>query len=201
LLILPSLVTNLWQLRPLAGISAMARRLAGMQFGIVAGTLGGAWCFGAPSGAGATVALGIALVAYAAWGLSGRALRLAPEAPRWLGPAAGLLTGAVTAVTGVFVIPAVVYLQALELSRDELIQAMGLSFTTSTLALGLALAGQPGLSTQVGTASLAMLVPALAGMGAGQWLRERLSVRVFRRAFFIGLALLGVGMAVRGLWP
>ena len=48
---------------------------------------------------------------------------------------AGAATGVVTAATGVFVIPAVPYLQALDLGREDLVQALGLSFTVSTLAL------------------------------------------------------------------
>lgn len=197
LLIAPSFVTNVWQLQPWAGVFPMLRRLAGMQLGIVAGTLLGAWCFGAPAGAGAMLALGLALAGYAAWALAGRPIELPARHERWLGPLVGAVTGAITALTGVFVLPAVVYLQALRLSRDELIQAMGLSFTSSTIALGLALAGQGGYSTPWVGASLAMLVPALAGMALGQRLRQRLSVAVFRRCFFIGLALLGVYMVAR----
>jgi len=199
LLIVPSLVTNLWQLQPWANVLAMLRRMAGMQVGIVAGTLLGAWCFGAPAGSGAMLALGLALAGYAAWGLLGRPLALAARHEAWLGPVVGALTGVVTALTGVFVLPAVIYLQALRLSRDELIQAMGLSFTSSTLALGVALAGQGGYATPWAGASLAMLVPALAGMVLGQRLRRRISVTVFRRCFFIGLALLGLSMAGREL--
>jgi uncharacterized membrane protein YfcA len=199
LLIVPSLVTNLWQMRPVAGLGRILRRLGGMQAGIVVGTLGGAWCFGAPAGAGSAVALGLALCGYAAWGLLGRPLQLPARHEAWLGPVVGALTGCVTALTGVFVIPAVVYLQAIQLSRDELIQAMGLSFTTSTVALGLALAGQHGYSAPVVGASLALLMPALLGMAAGQWLRMRLSVVVFRRSFFAGLAALGAYMVAREL--
>jgi uncharacterized membrane protein YfcA len=199
LLVVPSLVTNLWQLQPWYSVVPMLRRLAGMQLGIVAGTLLGAWCFGAPAGSGAMLALGLALAGYAAWGLLGRSLALPARHEAWLGPVVGALTGAVTALTGVFVLPAVVYLQALRLPRDELIQAMGLSFTSSTLALGVALAGQGGYSTPWVGASLAMLVPALAGMALGQRLRQRISVAVFRRCFFIGLALLGLYMAGREL--
>ncbi|MDN8618421.1 sulfite exporter TauE/SafE family protein [Variovorax ginsengisoli] len=199
LLIAPSLVTNLWQLQPWSGVMVMLRRLAGMQLGIVAGTLLGAWCFGAPAGSGAMLALGLALAGYAAWGLLGRSLALPARHEAWLGPVVGALTGAITALTGVFVLPAVVYLQALRLPRDALIQAMGLSFTSSTLALGLALAGQGGYSMPGAGASLAMLVPALAGMALGQRLRQRISVAVFRRCFFIGLALLGLYMAGREL--
>jgi hypothetical protein len=87
------------------------------------------------------LAVGLALAGYAAWGLLGRSLVLPARHEAWLGPVVGALTGAITALTGVFVLPAVVYLQALRLPRDELIQAMGLSFTSSTLALGLALLG------------------------------------------------------------
>lgn len=199
LLIAPSLVTNLWQLRPWASVLGMLRRLGGMQLGIVGGTLLGAWCFGAPAGSGAMLALGLALAAYAAWGLLGRPLDLPARHEAWLGPLAGALTGAITALTGVFVLPAVVYLHALRLSRDELIQAMGLSFTSSTFALGFALAGQGGYSAPWVGASLAMLVPALAGMALGQRLRLRLPVPVFKRCFFIGLALLGLYMVGREL--
>lgn len=198
LLIVPSLVTNVWQLRPWPSVAPIARRLGGMQLGVVAGTLAGAWWFGAPAGAGATIALGVALAAYAAWGLLGRSMHVSVDSERWLGPLTGALTGAVTALTGVFVLPAVVYLQALSLSRDELIQAMGLSFTTSTVALAVALAGQHGYSKPLAGASVAMLVPALCGMAAGQWVRSRLSVQIFRRCFFVGLALLGAYMVVRG---
>ena len=42
-----------------------------------------------------------------------------------------------------------------------------------------------------------MLLPGLAGMAAGQWLRERLSPAVFKRCFLIGLGLLGAYMAAR----
>lgn len=199
LLIVPSLVTNVWQLRPWATLRRIARRLGGMQAGVVAGTLAGAWAFGAPAGAGATVALGLSLVCYAVWGLVARPLNLPARHERWLGPLAGVLTGGITALTGVFVLPAVVYLQSLALSRDELIQAMGLSFTTSTVALGLALAGQDSYSTPLLGASLAMLVPAIAGMAIGQWVRMRLPVPVFKRCFFVGLALLGAYMVLREL--
>ncbi|VTU19284.1 Sulfite exporter TauE/SafE [Variovorax sp. SRS16] len=199
LLIVPSLVTNVWQLRPWPALGPVWRRVGAMQAGIFAGTLGGALLFGAPAGAWAMVALGIALIGYAAWGLAARPLHVSAGRERWLGPAAGALTGVVTAFTGVFVVPAVAYLQALNMTRDELIQAMGLSFTTSTVALGIALAGHGSYSGSLIGESLAMLVPALTGMAAGQWIRSRLSLATFRRCFFVGLILLGAYMVARQL--
>jgi hypothetical protein len=111
----------------------------------------------------------------------------------------GLTTGLVTGGTGVLVIPAVPYLQALGLEKDELVQALGLSFTVSTLALaaGLALRGAFHLD-DLASSALAIL-PALAGMWAGQIIRGRVSAATFRRWFLIGLLLLGAEMLSRPL--
>ncbi|MEQ4617185.1 MAG: sulfite exporter TauE/SafE family protein [Corticimicrobacter sp.] len=194
LLVLPSLVTNVWQLRPWSTVPPLLRRLMPMQIAVCAGTLAGAWLLGAPAGTWAALALGATLVIYAAWGLAGLQPSLPASAERWAGPLVGLVTGLITAATGVFVIPAVPYLQSLRLGRDGLIQAMGISFTVSTLALGLGLYlnGRYPLTT-LGH-SLLMLLPALVGMSAGQHLRSLLSPAVFRRCFMLSLILLGAYM-------
>ena len=61
-----------------------------------------------------------------------------PSAPKlWepiLSPVVGAITGLTTAATGVFVIPAVPYLQAIGFEKEELVQALELSFTVSTMA-------------------------------------------------------------------
>lgn len=199
LLIVPSLVTNIWQTGPRATFKPVLRRIGGMQAGIVAGTLGGALWLGVPGGEWASVALGVALVAYALWGLTGRQLHVPPGRERWLGPVVGAATGLVTAVTGVFAMPAVPYMQALGFQRDALIQAMGISFTTSTVVLALGLMGNGEYPVSALGGSIAMLLPAVSGMALGTWLRKRLPVEVFRRCFLAGLALLGLYMVARAL--
>jgi len=199
LLIIPSLVTNVWQIRPLGALGGLLRRLASMQVGVCAGTLLGAWRFGAPAGSWAMVSLGVALVAYAAWGLAGAQVAVRPRDEAWLGPLVGALTGVVTAATGVFVIPAVPYLQALGLRRDELIQAMGISFTVSTVALAVGLYANGRYSGAAAGASLLMLLPALLGMQLGQMLRDRLSPALFRKCFLASLVLLGLHMIAQEL--
>lgn len=197
LLIVPSLVTNVWQIRPWGALGPMLKRIAPMQLGVCLGTFTGAWIFGAPAGAWATVALGAALIGYAVWGFSGARMSVGPGKERWLGPVIGAATGLVTAATGVFVIPAVPYLQALALERDELIQAMGVSFTASTVALAIGLYFNARYSTASLGASVLMLLPALAGMAAGNRLRQKLSPPMFRRCFLGSLILLGVYMIAR----
>jgi len=196
LLVVPSLVTNIWQTRPWATWRPMLRRIGYMQCGVCLGTLGGAWLFGAPDGAGATVALGVALMGYAAWGLAGASISVPPATEFWLGPLVGAITGLLTAATGVFVIPAVPYLQALGLRRDALVQAMGISFTVSTVALAVGLSFNASFSrATLGTSAL-MLLPALGGMYIGQLLRQRLSPALFRQCFLGSLAALGLYMVM-----
>jgi uncharacterized membrane protein YfcA len=107
----------------------------------------------------------------------------------------GLVTGLITAATGVFVIPAVPYLQALNLERDQLIQALGLSFTVSTVALAINLGQGGAFGSSVAGASAVVLLPALLGMGIGTWVRSKVKAQTFRRCFFAGLLLLGLHLA------
>ena len=197
LLIVPSLVTNLWQLKPWGALGPVLKRIAPMQVGIVIGTLAGAWALGAPSGTWASMALGIALIAYAVWTLAGVNLSVKPGTETWLGPVIGALTGVVSSATGVFVIPAVPYLQALGLTRDELMQAMGISFTVATLALAATLSVSAHYSAATLVTSALALLPALAGMAAGERLRKVLSPLLFKRIFMGALLLLGAQMVAR----
>lgn len=197
LLIVPSTVTNLWQLAAGGHLRALLRRLWPMQLMIFIGTLLGSVWLGIDSGAWAAHALGAALLVYALYGLCRRPAP-GPRHERWLGPLCGLVTGIITAATGVFVIPAVPYLQALGLHREQMVQALGLSFTVSTLALAVGLAGQGALGGEALVASLVVLIPALLGMWLGQCLRQRISAVLFKRCFFIGLALLGAHLALNG---
>lgn len=207
-LLLPSLVTNVVQMRPMPSLWPLLRRLGWMQLGIVAGTVCGMLWWG-PVGeaAVARTALGVALVVYALWGLWGPDLQLPKRHQAWLGLLCGLLTGGITALTGVFVVPAVAFLQSLALGRQALMQAMGLCFTVSTLALGagMALAQGPGHAASSWTGwgatalvSALMLLPALAGMAWGERLRQSLSPQVFKRVLMLGLLALGIYMCARG---
>lgn len=199
LLVLPSLVTNLWQMLRGSHLRALAKRLWPMMMGVCLGVgLGHGWM--ATPGGQAMLWLGLSLVVYALAGLAG--LRLPPPRPRHETAASGMvgtLTGLLTAATGVFVLPAVPWLQALGLSKDEMAQALGLSFTVSTLALAVTLAGSRHLNADSATQSLLMLLPALLGMWLGQRLRDELSQQAFRAFFMGGLLLLG-GWLVWQAW-
>lgn len=199
LLIVPSFVTNVWQLLAGPAFGPLVRRLWPMMLAICTGTmLSAAWLASGDTGA-TTMGLGVALVIYAAYTLFARQLHVPARTEPWLSPLIGGATGVVTGGTGVLVIPAVPYLQALGLSRDDLVQALGLSFTVSTVALAVGLGAHGAFVPETMGLSLLALAPALTGMWAGQRLRNRISPAVFRRVFLSFLLVLGAEMALRPL--
>jgi uncharacterized membrane protein YfcA len=161
--------------------------------GVVVGTLAGTGLLTGSHAGQAATALGVLLVLYAVLGLTSVRFSIAPAAEWWLGPLIGALTGLATAATGVFAIPAVPYLGALNLDKEDMIQALGLSFTVSTIALAAGGAFDFGGCRRFNRRACARLL----GMAAGGAMRGRFSEQTFRRVFFGGLLVLGAHLASR----
>ncbi|MGP9677423.1 MULTISPECIES: sulfite exporter TauE/SafE family protein [Halomonas] len=199
LLVLPSLVTNVWQLFSGPSITQLMQRLWPMMLCICLGTIAGAALLVRVDPLWSGFGLGIALIVYAGYTLLAPAFSVSTFLERWLSPVIGLITGVVTGATGVFVMPAVPYLASLNMSREEFVQALGLSFTISTLALALGLFAHDAFQvSQLGTSALA-IIPALIGMWAGQYVRMRISPQRFRQCFLLFLIVLGLELASRPL--
>ena len=106
-----------------------------------------------------------------------------------------MITGVISAATGVQVIPSMPFMQAIGMEKDELVQALGVFFTTATLALAFNL-------TTAGLLTAANALPgavgdggAFAGMFIGQAVRTRMQPEAFRRWFLIAMILLGLYLA------
>jgi hypothetical protein len=129
LLIIPSFVTNVWQLLAGPNIAALASRLGLMMVGIVVGMIAGSWL----------------------------------------------------------------------MTKEDLIQALGLSFTVSTIALAIGLAKDGAFQSGDVLSSCLAVPPALLGMWCGQRMCRRVSPSAFRRYFLICLLILGVQLLLRPL--
>jgi hypothetical protein len=196
ILLVPSIVTNIFQMARGGAFVVLCRRL---------------WLFLALLAVGCVVASGAVAVVDAMWlsGLLGLSIVLyailglaTPPWPNpgareaWLGPVVGGTTGLLTGLTGSFVMPSVPYLQALGLARDHLVQAMGITFMVATLALAAGLGGRGLVSVEIASVSAVATIPALVGLWSGGKLRGRLSDRVFRKALFGTLLLMGIWVVV-----
>ncbi|WP_213071654.1 sulfite exporter TauE/SafE family protein [Acinetobacter haemolyticus] len=193
LLIVPSMVTNIWQLFAEGHVLAFIRRFWSLLLGIVIGSV---WSFlptlNQSHGQSSELLLGSMLAIYGLYGLCVNKLPQLTAHERWLSPVIGYLGGAVTVATGVIIIPVVPYLQSLQLKRDELVQALGLTFTVSTICLAVFLHHNPmsGVVLDYRLSILALLA-ALIGMWFGKKIRYQLDEQKFRRIFFMGLVTLG----------
>lgn len=200
LLLVPSFVTNLWQAA--VGGNGRVVLLRIWPF-LVAATITvwlGATALTRIDLSLLSALLGALLVAYSVLSLTGIRPSITTRQEIWIGPVIGAANGILTGMTGSFVVPGVMFLQAIGLSRDMLIQAMGLLFTASTIALALALQDNNLLTVQLGTLSLAALVPAAIGMIFGQRIRQALSERRFRQIFFIALLILGAYIITNSIY-
>jgi uncharacterized membrane protein YfcA len=200
LLIAPSIVTNVWQMLAGPHFLALVRRLAPMLIGVAAGAWLARGILTGPNVKVAALGLGLSLIAFGLFGLSSIRFSISRQTETWLGPIVGVLTGAIMAATGIFVIPALPYLQAMGFEKDDLVQALGLHFTFSTLVLAAVLFYGGAFEMSVAGTSLLLVVPALIGMIVGQWVRSRVSVNAFRICLFVGLLLLGIQLTVRNLF-
>lgn len=199
LLLVPSFATNLWQ--ALVGGHGMVilRRLWPFLL-LATGTVWiGAMALTRVDLELLSALLGILLITYATMNLAGYRLTIDSRREGWVGSFAGAANGILTGMTGSFVVPGVMFLQAIGLPRDILVQAMGILFTVSTVALAAALQGNSLLTVELGTMSAASLLPAVLGMVVGQRIRHRLPEGTFQRVFFASLLLLGAYIVVSAL--
>jgi uncharacterized membrane protein YfcA len=202
LVVVPSLVTNVWQFLSGQNWIVVARRIWPMLVAIGLTTWASAGLMTSHGEVRAVTWLGVALVFYTVIGLAKIRISIPKKHEGWLSPVMGVATGIVTGATGVFVIPSVPYLQALGLGKDDLVQALGLSFTMSTLALAAGLASRGAFQMSQAGGSTLCIAPALIGMAIGQVIRAKVNPAAFHLVFFACLLLLGGDLIARSiLWP
>lgn len=199
ILVIPSLVTNLWLLAVGPNIMRLLVRFGLMLSALFFGSICGVILLTNLSRTMANMTLGTVLIAYGIFGLRAATFSVTPRWQRWLSPLVGLSTGLLSGATGLALIPAVPYLNSIQLDKNDLIQTLGLTFTVSTLgiAVGLAMNGQYQVSAAGN--SIFAIFPALGGMFIGQAVRNRMKPEVFRYWFFIGIITFGAYMVLRTL--
>lgn len=192
LIVVPSLATNVLQCWGPFG-RQLVRRLWPLWLCVFVG----AWWSPLPPvdrASEARALLGAVLLVYGAWGLFRPSLPSPGRHERWASPLVGYVSGVLTAATGVFVMPLTPYLQAMGLERDQLVQALGISFTICTIALASRLAGETVASATLSWPGLAALGASILGLGLGTRVRKRIDRAHFQRVLFAVFAILGAVM-------
>ena len=198
-LILPALATNAIQAVTGGSFLEIVRRTwAFILVAFVCTWLGAGILAGSASPAFAAL-LGLVTATYAGISLATPQIVMPKNWESILSPSLGCVAGFLTGFTGTFVVPGVMYLQSLGFSRNKLIQAMGILFASSSIALGVSLGGHDLISGNLAILSAIALIPAFFGMYIGFKIRNRLNDRQFRRIFLVSLLILGIYIMARSL--
>jgi uncharacterized membrane protein YfcA len=200
IVIVPAIVTNIWQTFVGPYLRDIIRRLWPLMVGTVIGIWLNSGMLTGPYARYGTIVLGVLLVIYAIIGLSTFSFKVAPANEGWIGGIVGLITGVVSAATGVQVIPSMPFMQAIGMEKDELVQALGVFFTVATLALAFNLTAAGLLSAATALPGAVAMAAAFAGMFVGQAVRSRMQPEVFRRWFLFAMILLGLYLAASAVY-
>jgi uncharacterized protein len=195
IVIVPAIVTNIWQTFVGPYLRDIVRRLWPLMIGTVFGIWLNAGMLTGPYAPYAPIVLGLLLVIYAIVGLSKFNFHVARRHEKWIGGIVGVVTGMISATTGVQVIPSMPFMQAIGMEKDELVQALGVFFTVATLALAFNLTAAGLLNAATALPGAVAMACAFAGMFIGQAVRSRLQPDAFRRWFLIAMILLGIYLA------
>ncbi|MCS3452988.1 MULTISPECIES: sulfite exporter TauE/SafE family protein [Bradyrhizobium] len=195
IVIVPAIVTNIWQTFVGPYLRDIIKRLWPLMLGTVAGIWINAGLLTGPYAAYGTVVLGVLLVIYAIVGLSRFSFKVARRDEKWIGGIVGVITGLISAATGVQVIPSMPFMQAIGMEKDELVQALGVFFTTATVALAFNLTASGLLTAATALPGAVAMAASFTGMFIGQAVRTRMHPEAFRRWFLISMILLGIYLA------
>jgi len=199
IIVVPTVVTNVWQALVGDGLQRLIVRFRTLLLA----TAGGVWIGYAflfrTSPKTMTALLGAVIVVYSLSGLFN--LPLMPRIRRegLASPVVGLTTGVLAGATGNISMPAIAYLQQLNLARNDIIQMLGILFTLGAATLGMTLLGHGSYEAELLLVSTLAVVPGVLGMLAGQRVRGRLSEKTFRRVLMLGLLLVGSHLVWKGL--
>jgi uncharacterized membrane protein YfcA len=192
IVIVPAIITNIWQTFVGPYLRDIIRRLWPLMVGTVIGIWLNAGMLTGPYARYGTIVLGVLLVIYAIVGLSKFSFSVARRDEKWVGGIVGVMTGVVSAATGVQVIPSMPFMQAIGMEKDELVQALGVFFSVATLALAFNLTSSGLLSAATALPGAVAMACAFAGMFIGQAVRSRMQPEAFRRWFLVAMIFLGL---------
>ena len=204
ILVIPLLVTNAWQALQGGYRKELIGRLWLFLTAAIVTVYAGVQVLATARSEVLVAILGVILIVNSI--ISFTRFRIPPPRPErerlWSGLCGGL-GGVMFGMTGNFIVPGILFLQALNLKRDMMVQALGLTFCTISAALALSMTQRSMLTPDLMAVSAGALVPAALGLWLGTRYRKSISEEQFRKIFYAGLLVIGCSLlfgALRNLW-
>ena len=138
-----------------------------------------------------TALLGTVLFFFALSRLFNFSITVQPRYETVLSVPLGAVNGILTGLTGSFMVPSVLYMQAIGFRGDLLVQAMGIFFSISVFTLAMSLGKNDLISADHAQLATLALIPSFVGMLSGRWARRQIDEEQFQQVFLIAVLLLG----------
>lgn len=196
LIVVPGIVMNIWQATVGGAHKVIFKRIWTMLILACPFVYVGVSLLAHADPRYATGLFGVLLILYTTYSLARAQIKPPPAWESWLTPINGALSGIAYGFTGSMMVPGVIYLQALGLDRNILVQSLGITFLLMTCVLAVSLSSHDLLPADSGLLSALALIPAGLGMMAGQRIRNHISEELFRKIFFWALLADGLYMSV-----
>ncbi|WCR11421.1 sulfite exporter TauE/SafE family protein [Paracoccus stylophorae] len=141
--------------------------------------------------------LGVPIVGFALWQLSGRPLVLPVHHRRRAEIGTGIVGGLYGGISGIWGPPLIVLLLSLGATKQEQVRVQGVVFLLGAVMLTAAHLNSGVLNSTTLPLSAILCAPAFAGMMTGFALQDRLDVVQFRRWTQVALVLTGLNLVRR----
>ena len=201
-LILPTLVTNVWQaLRQ--GVRAAWASMARFKVFLLVGGVSlvtTAQLVVRVSDSTLFLLIGVPVACFVVLQISGWTPRIAPHQRSKAEAVVGALAGGIGGVSGVWGPPTVAYLTAIETPKVEQVRVQGVVYALGATALFFAHLNSGVLRAETLPLSVAMLPPALMGMWLGQRVQDKMDQARFKRLTLIILFFGAVNLIRKGLF-
>ena len=199
-IVIPLMVTNLWQALTGQYLKQILARFWPFLLTAIIAVWIGIQVLAAARSDYLVAMLGIVLILNSV--ISFTRFRIPPPSPEqetiWSVVCAAL-GGLMFGMTGNFIVPGILFLQALGMQRDMLVQALGVTFVIISTTLAVSLTSRSLMTGELTAISVAGLVPAFFGMWLGQIYRASISEEHFRRLFLIGLLIIGFSFLISSI--
>ena len=200
-LIVPTLVTNLWQALRQGPAEAWRSMKRFRVFLICGGVmmLSAAQLVPVLPAYALYLVIGVPVTIYAALSLAGRAIELPPNPSTRMEAGIGATTGVLGGLSGVWGPTTVAMLTAQGTEKREQMRVQGVIYGLGAVMLMIGHLGSGVLRLQTLPLSLAMVPPALLGIWCGFAVQDRIDQRVFRKITLIVLLVGGANLLRRGI--
>jgi uncharacterized membrane protein YfcA len=199
LLVLPMLFTNVWQALHGGHARRIVARFWPVALALFVGIGIGTRLLVALDDRSLYLVMALVVILLPLVQLLNPDIRVPPRHEGWLGPAVAVFGGAVGGVSGFFGPPVALFLVGLKLPKDLFTAAIAFMFLVGAVSLIAFLAGRGVLGPGEAAASALAVIPAFAGIYAGQKIRARVSQATFEKAVLVVLILIGINLLRRAL--